>query len=120
MMRSRSLAERWARMCVLRRVWPVEHEHMNLGFPGPVALPLEDAHSVTGTERLLTVLAHQLHRTFGQLVGVLAVRAGLDDIEGVVPDTGFDPRFPELLDRFGTGDRRRALEEQGGIGRVER
>src|SRR5262245_28996916 len=107
-------------MRALGRFWWVEVEHVDLGFPGAIALPLEDAHGVTDTERLLAVLAHQLHRRFGDLVSVLAVGTGLDDVEGVVPDAGLDPSFPEPFDRFGTGDRRRALEEQGGIDRVER
>src|SRR5579872_5261074 len=80
----------------LGHVQPIEH--VDFHFPRPVALLLEDSNGVAGDERPLTSVAHELDGTLGELIGILAVRSGLDDVVGMIPDALLDPRFPELLD----------------------
>src|SRR6202162_1856131 len=48
-------------------------EHVNLGFPGSVALHLEDPQSVTGNERFLSCWPDQLNTCFAQLISELAI-----------------------------------------------
>jgi hypothetical protein len=61
-------------------------EHVDFYFPCPVALLLEESNGVAGHENPLTGVAHKLDGVLGDLIGILAVRSGLDDVEGMIPD----------------------------------
>src|SRR5258705_13437539 len=74
---------------------------------------------MAGDERLLTGVTHKLDGCVGDLKRILAVRSGLDDIEGMISNAELDPRLPELLDGFRARDGRSALEVQDRILGVE-
>ncbi len=65
---------------------------MDSCFPRPVALFFEDPHGVAGNEDLLTGVANKLDSRLADLKRILAVRSGLDDLEGMIPDAELDPR----------------------------
>jgi hypothetical protein len=63
-------------------------EHVNLGFPGSVALHLEDPQSVTGNERFLSCWPDELNTCFAQLISELAISPRFNDFKRVIPRAG--------------------------------
>ena len=63
-------------------------EHVNLGFPGSIALHFEDPQSCTGNSRFLPGWSDQLNTCFAQLIRKPAIGPRLSDVKRMIPRAG--------------------------------